>query len=123
MTIEALKFIADALKSVGINYEFGEWSQEVIYPYFVGEYTEREPMTEDGLHDADFMLTGFHRGQWLELEEAKQKVERLFANSAHILPNGSGLAVYYSGAFITPQNDPALKRIQINLRIKEWMVN
>lgn len=123
MTIETLKFIADALESIGINYEFGQWSSEVVYPYFVGEYTESEPLTEDGLHEADFMITGFSRGAWLDLEQAKEKIERLFRNNVHLLPSGNGLAVFYAGAFITPQNDAELKSMQINLRIKEWKVN
>lgn len=123
MTIETLKFIADALESIGINYEFGQWSSAVKYPYFVGEYTESEPLTEDGLHEADFMLTGWTRGTWLDLETAKEKIERLFANSAQLLPSGNGLAVFYAGSFIIPQNEAELKSIQINLRIKEWKVN
>lgn len=123
MTIETLKYIADALHSIGINYEFGQWSSEVVYPYFVGEYTESEPLTEDGLHEADFMITGWTRGAWLEMEQAKEKIERLFANNVHLLPSGSGLAIFYAGTLITPQNEAELKSMQINLRIKEWKVN
>lgn len=122
MSIETLKFIADALHGIGINYEFGQWSSEIVYPYFVGEYTESEPLTEDGLHEAEFMLTGFQRGAWLDLEMEKEKIERLFSNNVHMLPSGSGLAIYYAGAFVVPQ-EAGLKSMQINLRIKEWKVN
>lgn len=123
MTIETLKFIADALESIGINYEFGQWSSPVVYPYFVGTYTESEPLTEDGLHESDFMITGFSRGPWLDMEAAREKIERAFANSVHLLPSGNGLAIFYAGSFIIPQNDADLKSIQINLKIKEWKVN
>lgn len=122
MTIETLKFIADALESIGINYEFGQWSSAVVYPYFVGTYTESEPLTEDGLQESDFVLTGWMRGAWLDLEMAKEKIERLFRHNIHILPSGNALAVFYAGSFIIPQNEPELKSIEINLRIKEWKV-
>lgn len=123
MSIEALQYIAGELKATGINYQFMEWRGDVIYPYFTGEYTESAPYTEDGLIGTEFMLNGFHRGEWLALEEAKEKIERRFANSVHILPSGAGIAVNYAGALVIPQSEAGLARIQINLTIQEWKVN
>lgn len=123
MTQETLKFISDTLTDAGINYEFGQWSGEIVYPYFVGEYTESEPMTEDGLLQSTFMLSGFSRTTWLALEQAKETIEKLFSNSVQILESGNGVCIFYAGALIIPENDPELKRIQINLTIKEWKVN
>ena len=122
MTKDALKYINDQLIGAGINYEFGEWQSDVKYPYFVGEYTESPPMSEDGRIEATFLLTGFSRGSWSELEEAKRKIEQLFNYNTSILPNGSGLDVSYAGAAIVPTTDAVLKRIQINLSIQEWRV-
>lgn len=48
MTINGLKYIAAQLDSAKIPYCFEEWSKELQYPYFVGEYTETEPLNEDG---------------------------------------------------------------------------
>ena len=123
MTQETLKFISDALANAGINYEFGQWSGEIVYPYFVGEYTESEPMTEDGLLRSTFMLNGFSRSTWLALEQAKETIEKLFSNSVQALASGNGVCIFYAGALIIPENDPELKRMQINLTIKEWKVN
>lgn len=123
MTQETLKFISDALTNAGINYEFGQWSGEIVYPYFVGEYTESEPMTEDGLLQSTFMLNGFSRSTWLALEQAKETIEKLFSNSVQVLASGNGVCIFYAGALIIPENDPELKRMQINLTIKEWKVN
>ena len=123
MTQETLKFISDALANAGINYEFGQWSGEIVYPYFVGEYTESEPMTEDGLLRSTFMLNGFSRSTWLALEQAKETIEKLFSNSVQVLASGNGVCIFYAGALIIPENDPELKRMQINLTIKEWKVN
>ena len=123
MTQETLKFISDTLTNAGINYEFGQWSGEIVYPYFVGEYTESEPITEDGLLQLTFILNGFSRSTWLALEQAKETIEKLFSNSVQVLASGNGVCIFYAGAFTVPENDPELKRIQINLTIKEWKVN
>lgn len=123
MTIESLKFISEALTGAGINYEFWQWSSPIIYPYFVGEYNEIESLNEDGMQETNFILSGFTRGAWLDLETAKATIEKLFSNNVHILPNGNGLAIFYASSLNVPTGDEELKKIQINLRIKEWKVN
>ena len=123
MTIESLKFINNKLEENNINYEFMQWTKDIVYPYFVGEYQESEPLFEDGMKETTFILTGFSKGSWLEFEQTKEKIEKIFSNATVILPNGNGLAVFYSGSLVIPTGDAELKRIQINLAIKEWMVN
>lgn len=123
MSKAALKFIADELDELNINYEFGGWSTDPVPdPYFVGEYTESESLTkeEDGYQEISFILTGTSR-QWILLEEAKAIIEKNISKTA-ILPNGNGIAVFYAGSLIIPTGDAELKRIQINLTIKEWSV-
>lgn len=123
MSKAALKFIADKLDELNINYEFGGWSTDPVPdPYFVGEYTEPESLTkeEDGYQEISFILTGTSR-QWILLEEAKAIIEKNISKTA-ILPNGNGIAVFYAGSLIIPTGDAELKRIQINLTIKEWSV-
>ena len=123
MSIESLQYISEKLAEAGINYEFMQWTNKVIYPYFVGEYQEAESLTEDGLQEATFILNGFSKGSWLELEQAKEKIEKVFNFNAVILPSGNGLTVFYSGSLVIPTGDVELKRIQINLAINEWKVN
>jgi hypothetical protein len=123
MSKGSLKIISDMLTNAGINYEFGEWTSEIVYPYFTGEYQEEAPINEDGLIETNFILVGFSRGSWLDLENAKEIIRRLFSNFTVITESGSGLAIYYNGAFIVPTGDAELKRIEIRLNIKEWMVN
>ena len=123
MTIDSLKFISDTLTGAGINYEFWEWTSPVTYPYFVGEYSESEPVNEDGMQESEVILNGFTREAYLELETAKSKIETLFSNMATILPNGNGLAIFYAGSFVVPTGDEELKKIEIHLRINEWKVN
>lgn len=123
MTTESLAFINDILTEADINYEFMEWTSDVAYPYWVGEYTESEPMNEDGMQESTFMITGTTNGSWLSLEEAKATIESKLCNQTVILSNGNGLAVLYSGSLNVPTGNEKMKRMQINLLIKEWKVN
>lgn len=123
MTQESLAYINTALTNAHINYEFMEWTSDLVYPYFVGEYSEPEPINEDGMQESTFMITGTTDGTWLSLEEAKAIIERELCNKTAILSNGNGIAVSYSGSLVVPTGNERMKRIQINLLIKEWKVN
>lgn len=125
MSIAALKIISDSMQSLGINYEFGVWTSEAAYPYFVGEYQETPSLNEDGMQETTFILTGFARGKWLELEEEKKKIENYFPKvegKTVIADNGSAVAVFYGSSLVIPTGDAELKKIQVNLSIKEWSV-
>lgn len=113
------------MDSLQINYELSEWTKAVVYPYFVGEYTEQAPMTEDGMQESTFILTGFTRGTWLDLEEIKEEIAEYFdsvSGKITIAESGSAIAIFYAGGFAVPTMDAELKKIQINLSIKEWKV-
>ena len=121
MTIETLKYVNQVLSSL-TNYEFGQWTTTPVpYPYFVGEYNEVGGENEDGQFETTFILTGTTRNSMLELESVKEKIEKAF-NKAAILPNGNGIAVFYMNSFTVPTDNAELKRIQINLQVKEWKV-
>lgn len=122
MTDAALKWIDDVLTAADINYEFGQWSSEVVPdPYFVGEYVESPEENEDGMQNTSFILTGTTKTSWLTLEQAKNTIKDLFKQTV-ILSNGNGIAVFYSDSLIVPVDDMAIKRIQINIDVKEWSV-
>lgn len=124
MTLNGLNFISQKLEEIGIPYCFEEWTKKITYPYFVGEYTESEPLNEDGESESTFILTGTTNGSWLALEQVKDKVRRLFTDIGltAILPDNIAIAVMYAGAMPVPTGTDDLKRIQINLKIKEWRV-
>ena len=92
---------------------------------FVGEYSEETPLTEDGLEQGVFILTGTTNNSLMELETFKETIKTLFPDDATtaILDNGSGVAVSYSNSFPVPTGEQGLFRIQINLNYKEWKVN
>ena len=77
------------------------------------------------MQETQLILTGTGRGSWKKLEQQKEKIEKLFpaiGGRTAILDNGSGVAVFYGNAFPVPTGDGFLKRLQINLTIKEWSV-
>ena len=124
--MQVLKLVSGGMEALGLEYGFGTYAgNPIVYPYFVGSYTESEPTTEDGLQESTVMLTGFHRGTWLELEEAKELIENYYnqvSGKTVITDNGSGVAIFYAGSLIVPTGDAELKSIQINLHVKEWKV-
>jgi len=124
MTGSALKVIKDAMADLGIAYSFMRYSGKE-YPYFVGEYTESPQPNEDGLQDTTFLLTGFTRSTWEELESAKARIKKKFHQSDGLIvtTNEGVVAIFYENSLVVPTGDAELKRIQINLIIKEWSVN
>lgn len=130
MSKDALKIISDAMESLGLNYAFMEYhvepDEEVPLQYFVGEYQEIEPLYENGLQESSFLLTGFSRGTWLALEEAKEAICNYFnkiSGKTVIAKDGSAVAIFYANSLVVPTGNAELKRIQINLDVKEWRVN
>ena len=127
MTTAVLKFIKEAMDLAGIHYEFMEFTSSVtsLQSYWVGSYSEVAQLAEDGMQETQFILTGTGKTSWLELEEQKDKIEKLFPPTegrTAILDNGSGIAVFYGNAFPVPTGDGFLKRLQVNLTVKEWKV-
>lgn len=125
MSIGALKFIADLMANIGIQYEFMRWNSGIPPdPYFVGEYIESPSLTreENGYQETTFILRGFTEKDWMALEEAKTTIEKNATQTA-ILSDGNGIAVFYDSATPVPTGDAELKSIKINLIIKEWKVN
>jgi len=118
-----LAFIANELDSINVRYDFMRWTGAVQYPYFVGEYTETATINEDGYKEYSFILNGFTRGSWLELEQMKAKIESHFPAVGGLrgrTTDGSAVAVFYENSFTVQTGEAELKRIQINLNVKEW---
>jgi len=124
--MSALGIITTELNSIGVPYEFMEWTDPVQYPYFIGEYSEVPPTAEDGGKEATLILTGTTNtkfgGSWLELEQFRAKIEKHFHPVCGLRKStdDGAVAIYYENSFPVPTGEADLKRIQINLRIKEW---
>lgn len=121
--MDKLKFINEQMDVLAVPYEFGdEWTSEVKYPYFVGEFTEEPPTTEDGAEQSTLLLTGFNRGGYIELETIKAIIKKHFnpVYGCRAKTDSGSIAVFFDGSFYVPTGEADLKKIQINLLIKEW---
>lgn len=121
MTIEALSYVNGLLESIDLPYEFLEWTRDIPSTFFVGEYTEVESLNEDGLEESTFILTGTTTEKFIVLETWKNAIKELFNYGlTAIMDSGSGIAINYSDSFPIPSVDEGVRRIQINIIIKEW---
>ena len=119
-----MTYVSDMMTGISLPYDFMRWSKkEIPDVYFVGEFNEVPGTTreENGRQDVSVILRGFTRGPWLSLMEAAQKIEKRCAKTV-IMPDGTGLAVFYDSCMPVPTGDADLKSIKINLTIQEWRV-
>ncbi len=127
MSKQILKIVSDAMSSLGLEYGYVTYRKyPIVYPYFVGEYTETESFSESGHREGTFLLTGFTRDDWVTLENAKERIENYFnkvSGKIVMAENGSAVAIFYASSMVVPTGDLELKRIQINLHTNEWSVN
>ena len=107
---------------ISVPYELDEWTSDVIYPYGVGEITEEPSMTEDGAEESTLLLTFWHRGKIIDLERIKKKIKKHFHPIYGLRgsTDGGTIAVFYDSAFYIHSGEAELKKLQINLKIKEW---
>ncbi|RKJ44375.1 hypothetical protein D7X98_12650 [bacterium 1XD8-76] len=129
MSADVLNLIKNAMEALGLKYGFMEYKvnagEALPATYFVGEYHELESDGEAGEEDTVFILTGFSREKWIRLEETKEMIKKYFPrNSGRVIAAGSDstVALFYGNSLPLPVEDDELKKMQINLVIKEWKV-
>lgn len=110
----------NTLLSTIINYEFGTWESDLVFPFWVGEYQELPFNYEQQKSEYSFTLTGTTKGTYKELEEDKAKIKALLSEHTAIIEEAHGVAIYYDGAIQIPSEDAQIKRMQITLTIQEW---
>ena len=120
--MDKLKFINEQMDVIAVHYEFGEWTSKITYPYWVGEITEEQTMTEDGAEESTLILTGYHRGKIIALEQDKAKIKKHFHPIYGLRgeTDSGSIAVFFDNAFYVPTGEAELQRIEIHLKIKEW---
>lgn len=119
---EVFAVVNDQLQSLGLNYEFGSMTESPPkYPYWVGEYSEPEGITEDGKEEPTFILTGFSRGKHITLEQQKSIIKDHFRHGVSVIADtGTVVVIFYGGSLPIPLEDGDLKKCQVNLSIKTW---
>lgn len=121
MTEQALNKINEILTETGVDYAFMRYHGDFgSHPYWVGEYSESEEMFEGGRTDHDFILTGTTEGSWNDLLMEAYGIKDKLLNYKTVLANGHGLSITYERLITIPQDNEFIKRVQINLTIREW---
>ena len=115
MEKELLKVIKDELINLGINYEYGEYTGELKYPYAVGEYSEKDYQYESNITNGDFILIVFHRGNELDLINIKEQVKERFADFRKVVESGTIYVSYRNKLFI---READLNKMEIYLDTK-----
>lgn len=120
--MDKLKFINRQMDLISVPYELDEWTSDVVYPYGVGEITEEPTMTEEGAEESSLLLTFWHRGKIIDLERIKKKIKNHFHPIYGLRgsTDSGTIAVFYDSAFYIHSGEAELKKLQINLKIKEW---
>lgn len=121
MTTETLKLINTMLTGAKLNYAFHTLkTQNVTYPYWIGEFTEAPPDDETGHRQSTFILTGTTDGTWSSLQAEKKVIEALFREKRAIHSNNNAVAFFVENSFEVPTQLDTLKRIQLNISVQEW---
>lgn len=115
MEKELLKVINNELLDLGINYEYGEYTGELKYPYAVGEYSENNYQYETNITDGEFILVVFHRGSELDLINIKEQVKERFADYRKVVEGGTVNVSYRNKLFI---READLNKMEIYLDTK-----
>lgn len=117
--VEILGFIKDKLQEIKVPYEFGEWTQTVAYPYFVGSFDETDFRYEDNCTAGTFTLDGWSRGSKITLTEAVDKIKEAFSDLQGVVDDRM-FFVRYGGAMGVPSGEADLYHMIITLFTYEW---
>ena len=123
MTRESLAFIASTLFKAGIRYAYQRWNGKGADMYWIGSYVEQQYLPEDQSQTTLFILDGFSTsGSWSRLEAEKETVKALFSDVRELLTSESGISVRVESVQTIPTGTADVKRIEIQLLVKEWRV-
>lgn len=115
-----LQFMNEQMKALNIPYRFWEWGENPPQTYFVGEFDETSMLSEDGGLEGDFILSGFTRGTFADLEVYRAAIFARFRNGLKAVKDGHGLAIYYDHASPVDTGLEGIKRVDIYLTTYEW---
>ncbi len=117
--VDLMDFIGRKLGEAAIPYEYGEWTQEISYPYFVGSFLESDHRYEDGRTAGTFTLDGWSRGSKIMLLEASDRIKEIFQDCQEV-QDARFFYVRFGGSRIVPTGEAELFKITITLFTYEW---
>lgn len=115
MESELLEVINNLLSN--FNYEYGEYTGTLKYPYIVGEYNENTYSYEDNITNGEFILTCFHRGKEIDLINIKEQIKELFEDYRTNTKSGT-VYISYRNKLYVRSGEAELKKMEIYLDTK-----
>lgn len=123
MIVDVLNLIKTEMQKLDMNYQYGRYDRPVSYPYFVGECSAGEFVSENNYQEGTVFINGFSRNTRLELLEKSETIKNHFADFRAITESGNGVSITVAAFSVIPQEDAELKRVQITLNVKKWSVD
>lgn len=114
-----LATFAARIAPLNVNYAYGLWKGDAVYPYWVGEVTETMHAFEDGSSRGQIRLRGWTRGELSALMEEAERIKRQFTGYT-VGVEGFGCAIDYNSLLPVPQADIELKSVEIQFDYKTW---
>ena len=118
MEKELLKVINDELVKI-LNYEYGEYTGDLKYPYSVGEHYERGYIFEENKTLGEFILTVFHKGKEIDLIDIKEQIKEKFADYRTVTESGT-INISYRDKLFIRSGEADLKKMEIYLDTNYW---
>ena len=121
MEIELLSIIDTELKTLGINYEYREYTKDLQFPYCVGEYSEDSYVFETNGTSGTFFLTIFHKSLDAELIKIKEIIKKHFRDFRKTTDKGGFWITYNNSLFVQIATENIIQ-MEIYLNTKYWEV-
>lgn len=117
MESELLEIINNELEKLNLNYEYGEYTGELKYPYITGEYNETGYTYEDNITRGEFILTVWNRGKEIDLINIKEQIKNVFADY-RTSTNSGAINIDYRNKLFIRSGEAELKKMEIYLDTK-----
>ena len=101
MNPKILAYLNSVFSGLGIDYSFLRKNGKITYPYFGGEYAEQPEANESGQMNVTFILNGWTKGSWLDLEKVKEQIADSL-RSVVTTVDGYGVGIFYGNATPIP---------------------
>lgn len=125
MTRELLTAVKDRLDIAEIPYQYETYQTAGKLPpvYCVGHCSSSPVTEESGMLSGTFLLT-LVGTSWEALVTARERICRAFPRVSGYTVSGDNYeaVLFFSSAVAVPCDDARMKKIQINLKYREWSV-
>ena len=85
----------------------------MVYPYWVGDYQEVEPLSEDGMCESTFIMSGLYKEYCFGIRAGQRKNKKLFDETSGKLvttDSGSVGGYFYANALPVRNENIDLKK-------------